>query len=101
MTEMSEVETEDIENLERITVTCKACSIVFDYVRKKIGGTKPPIRKYCGKPYCPGPKYPAHNRRIKKQNPTRLAFGYNALNEKRRTQKRVRTTHVSDDATRA
>lgn len=100
MNELSEVETEDFENLERITVVCKACLVPFDYVRKKSGGTKAPLRKYCERPYCLGPKYPAHNQRAKKTNPTRLAFSCGALNEKRRTRKRVRMTHVSNDITR-
>lgn len=77
MNELSETDTKNLENLIRITVRCKACQLMFDYVVAKTGGTRPPKREYCRKPLCPGPKYQKHNARAKRAIPTRLAFGWN------------------------
>ena len=88
-------EHDEIENLRRVVRTCKACKTKFDYVVNIDKPTAPPVRLYCKRSICPGPRYKKHNARAKKANSIRLAFGYErARPNKPKRRKRQATTVV-------
>lgn len=85
-------EHDEIDSLRRVVRICKACKTKFDYVVNINKPTAPPVRLYCRRTICPGPKWQKkHNARAKKANLIRLAFGSDRTKPVRRIRIRRHT----------